>query len=196
MHCTSCGTALREGAKFCPSCGTPAKASAPTPTPEPAPAPTPPPAAQPEHAAPDPVTATPEPAPTPAPASAPAPAPAPTWQSPVRQSPARSHSAGTAIDFMALLPLVLAGGALGIIFGAGGLAFAFGGDFGDGNKGVELLLLFIGLAGAAGAAVLSFVRLNQSDADTDALTIPRAVLLISAFALVLGSMNFLATLAS
>lgn len=76
--CTSCGTELVEGSKFCVGCGAPnpqAQAAAPEAAPPAPPAPEPtPPAAAPVA---PPVAAPPAPAPTPAPAPDPAPAPAP-----------------------------------------------------------------------------------------------------------------------
>ena len=70
--CINCGSQIPDGAKFCPSCGSPAASiptPAPAPVPEPIPAPTPVYESTPEPA-PAPV---PEPAPEPIPTSAPAP---------------------------------------------------------------------------------------------------------------------------
>lgn len=74
--CINCGSQIPDGAKFCPSCGSPAASiptPAPAPVPEPIPAPTPVYESTPEPA-PEPV---PVPAPEPTPVSAPIPAPAP-----------------------------------------------------------------------------------------------------------------------
>lgn len=74
--CINCGSQIPDGAKFCPSCGSPAASiptPAPAPVPEPIPAPTPV-----YESAPEPAPApVPVPAPEPTPVSAPIPAPAP-----------------------------------------------------------------------------------------------------------------------
>lgn len=111
MFCTTCGSEIPEGSKFCTSCGAPvASRPAPEPAAEPAPVPAPTPASA------------PEPKPTPVPAPAPDPVP------PARPKRRRGL---VAVIVVALLVIVAAGAAvvthqMGLWGGPGATSVSFG----------------------------------------------------------------------
>ena len=102
MFCTECGVRLPDGARVCPSCGTPVEryaggesapepAPAPEPVPEPVPEPEPAPAPEPES------VSAPEPEPTPEPKPEPTPEPA-----------AKSSKKGKAVAVTSVIVLICA----------------------------------------------------------------------------------------